>query len=228
MLPFIAERRSDPDLATRTDVLSVLLKVRDEDGNGLSDSAIRDDLVTLVLAGHETTATTLSWLFDALLHRPEVLARVRAEAETGETGYTHAVINETLRLRPPVPFTSRVTTTSYRLGDHVLEPGTRIVLYIDAVNKNPKTYAQPHEFHAERFLHQRPNMYAWIPFGGGLKRCLGASFSMIELTTVLHTLLLHGDFRPASTKEESPVRRSVVVVPRNGTRLFYRPRESEK
>ncbi|MFD6453553.1 cytochrome P450, partial [Nocardia sp. NPDC060220] len=224
LAPVIAQRRRDPGLADRTDILSLMLITRDEDGNGLSDSEIRDDLITLMLAGHETTATTLAWLFDALLHRPDVLATIQAEAETGETTHTHAVINETLRLHPPVPFTSRVTTGRYELGDYVLDPGTRIVLYIDAVNKNPATYDHPHEFQADRFLHRRPDAYAWIPFGGGVKRCLGASFSMTELTTVIHTMLTNGRYTAADSDEERPVRRSVVVVPRHGTCIRYRPR----
>lgn len=223
VLPEIARRRREGETG-RTDILALLLAARDDSGESLSDSEIRDDLVTLALAGHETTATALAWLLDVLLHRPAVLDVVREEAETGETAYTHAVINETLRLHPPNSFTGRITTDNYVLGDHMIEPGTRIVLCIDAVNKYAGTYELPDEFVPTRFLHKRPETYAWIPFGGGVKRCLGASFAMVELTTIVHTLLLRGDVSAVSADEERPVRHSVVTVPRRGTRIHYRPR----
>ncbi|KAA1420352.1 cytochrome P450 [Nocardioides humilatus] len=224
VLPAIAERRTAPDLETRTDMLSLMLGARTEDGEGLTDEEVRDDLITVMLAGHETTATTLAWLFDELLHNPQALAEVQREADEGGTDVTHAIINECLRLHAPVPFTGRVTTAAYELGGHTLPAGAHIVLYIDAINKNPATYDRPDEFVADRFLHERPNNFAWLPFGGGIKRCLGASFSMVELTTVLHTMLRNGTF-VAAGKPEAPVRRSVVVVPRHGTRVRYRPRK---
>ncbi len=224
VLPLIAERRSDPASVERTDILSMLVAARTEDGDQLSDNEIRDDLITLMLAGHETTATTLSWSVDLLLHHPAALERVRAEAQDGTTDYTEAVINETLRLRPAAPITGRMTVGHYQLGDYTLEPGTRIVLLLDAVNRNPKTYSDPHAFQPERFLGARPDPYGWIPFGGGLKRCIGASFSMCELTTILHTLLREGDLRPVSAALETPPRRAApVLVPRHGTRVYFRP-----
>ncbi|MEU7145904.1 cytochrome P450 [Nocardia sp. NPDC046473] len=222
--PLIAQRRRDPELSARQDMLSLLMCARTDTGEAMTDSEIIADLITLMLAGHETSATTLSWMFDELLHRPDALARVRAEAETGATEYTMAVINETMRLRPPVPFTARVTTGHYQLGDYLLEPGTRIVLYIDAVNKNPRTYLEPHRFQPERFLGTRPSTYGWIPFGGGIKRCLGASFSQRELIIATHTLLREGDFTPVHSHEDRPVRRSAVVIPRGGVEIRYRPR----
>ncbi len=224
VLPLIAERRSDSQCASRTDILSMLVAAGTEDGEGLSDNEIRDDLITLMLAGHETTATTLAWMVDLLLHHPSVLARVRAEAQSGATAYTEAVINETLRLWPPAPITGRMTACRYQLGDYTLEPGTRIVLLLDAVNRDPRTYDDPDEFRPERFVGTRANLSAWIPFGGGLKRCLGASFSVCELTTVMHTLLREGQLRPVSPRPEAPrVQAAPVVVPRHGTRVYFRP-----
>ena len=170
----------------------MLVDARTEDGEGLSDKEIRDDLVTLVLAGHETTATTLAWTVDLLLHHPEALARVRAEARDGGSAYTEAVINETLRLWPSALITGRMTAGRYQLGDYTLEPGTRIVLLLDAVNRDPDSYPDPDEFRPERFLGSRPQPYAWIPFGGGIKRCIGAAFAMCELVTVPHTVLREG------------------------------------
>ena len=207
LTPMIAARRQDADLHDRTDIMSLLLTVRSEDGEYLTDKEIRDDLVTLVLAGHETTATTLAWMVDLLLHHPDVLAKVQAEAEAGEsTAYTQAVINETLRIRPPSPFTGRYTAGDYRLGGYTVPARTRIVPHIGEVNLNAETYDHPHEFRPERFLDASPPTYAWIPFGGGIKRCLGASFSVLELTVVLQTLLRCGSFEAVHDDQDRQVR----------------------
>ncbi len=219
----IRKRRADPQLGKQNDVLAVLMRATDENGNGLSDSEIRDDLITLMLAGHETTATTLAWLMDLLLHHPECLARVRAEAINGDTTYTTAVIHEALRLRPPVPFTGRYVAEQFRLGGHTIAPGTHIVVHINALNHHPGSYAEPDAFKPERFLDTKPPTYAWLPFGGGIKRCVGANFSMLELQTVLHSMLRNGEFRSASQRQERVVRRSVVLVPKRGTRVFFHP-----
>ena len=137
LTPMIAARRQDADLHERTDIMSLLLTARSEDGEYLTDKEIRDDLVTLVLAGHETTATTLAWMVDLLLHHPRVLAEVQAEADAAEsTAYTQAVINETLRIRPPSPFTGRYTAGDYRLGGYTVPARTRIVPHIGEVNLN--------------------------------------------------------------------------------------------
>ena len=222
LMPLIAARRADP--ALDAGILGMLVDARTEDGDCLSDKEIRDDLVTLVLAGHETTATTLAWVVDLLLHHPAELERVRAQALAGETAYTEAVINETLRLWPPAPITGRMTTGRYRLGDYTLEPGTRIVLLLDVVNRDPQAYPDPDEFRPERFLGVRPQSPAWIPFGGGIKRCIGAAFAMCELVTVLHTLLRESELEPVSDRQESPPWHAApVLVPRNGTRVLFRP-----
>lgn len=221
VMPLIAEARGERE---RTDVLAILANATTEDGDRLSDNVIRADLITLMLAGHETTATTLAWLLNLVLHHPEVLARLRGDIQSGQTEYTQAVINETLRLRPAAPITGRMTVGRYRLGDYTLDPGTRIVLLLDAINRDPQTYPDPDEFRPERFLGQRPHPYAWVPFGGGIKRCLGASFSMCEMTTMLQTMLRHGDFQPVSERPEAPSSRAApVVVPRHGTRVYFNP-----
>lgn len=220
LLPLIAARRADP--GREAGILGMLVDARGENGERLSDREIRDDLVTLVLAGHETTATTLAWVVDLLLHHPKALERVRAEALDGQTRYTEAVINETLRLWPPAPITGRMTAGEYRLGDYTLAPGTRIVLLLDVINRNPDSYPDPDEFRPERFLDGRPAPYAWVPFGGGMKRCIGASFAMCELVTVLHTLLREARLEPASRHPERPRGRATpVLVPRNGTRVRF-------
>lgn len=222
VLPLIAARRADP--GRPAGILGMLVDARGEDGECLSEKEIRDDLVTLVLAGHETTATTLAWVVDLLLHHPEVLERVAVEAREGGTAYTEAVINETLRLWPPAPITGRMTAGRYRLGDYTLEPGTRIVLLLDVINRDPDRYPDPDDFRPERFLGQRPPASAWVPFGGGVKRCIGAAFAMCELTTVLHTLLREGRLEPADSRPERPRGRAgPVLVPRNGTRVYFTP-----
>jgi cytochrome P450 len=223
VMPLIARRRNDPRLSEQLDILALLMCARGDDGERLSDSEIRDDLITLMLAGHETTATTLAWIFDLLLHHPDALRRVQAEAESGEEAFTTAVINETLRVRPPAPLTARVAAQPFAIGGYRIEAGTRIVVHIIAINRNPRIYDYPNEFRPERFLGSRPETYAWVPFGGGIKRCLGASFSMRELTTVLHTLLREGEFSAVDEKPEKIVRRSIMLAPRYGTRVRFRP-----
>jgi cytochrome P450 len=149
---------------------------------------------------------------------------VREEAVGGGESFTTAVIHETLRVRPPAPLTSRVAAKPFVIGNYRVPAGTRIVIHIIAVNRNPATYDEPHEFRPERFLGTRPQTYAWVPFGGGVKRCLGAAFSMRELTTVLHVLLREGEFTAVDAKPERIVRRSIMLAPRNGTRVRFRPR----
>ena len=224
VMPLIARRRNDPHLSEQLDILALLMCARGDDGEALSDSEIRDDLITLILAGHETTATTLAWIFDLLLHHPDALRRVEAEALSGEEAFTAAVINETLRVRPPAPFTARVAAQPFPIGGYRVEAGTRIVVHIIAINRNPHIYEHPNEFRPERFLGTRPETYAWVPFGGGIKRCLGAAFTMRELITVLHVLLREGEFSAVDEKPERIVRRSIMLAPRFGTRVTLRLR----
>ena len=224
VMPLIGRRRNDPHLSKQLDILALLMCARGDDGEALSDSEIRDDLITLILAGHETTATTLAWIFDLLLHHPDALRRVEAEALSGEEAFTAAVINETLRVRPPAPFTARVAAQPFPIGGYRVEAGTRIVVHIIAINRNPDIYEHPNEFRPERFLGTRPETYAWVPFGGGIKRCLGAAFTMRELITVLHVLLREGEFSAVDEKPERIVRRSIMLAPRFGTRVTLRLR----
>ncbi len=224
VMPLIARRRNDPRLSEQLDILALLMCARGDDGEQLSDSEIRDDLITLILAGHETTATTLAWIFDLLLHHPDALRRVQAEAVSGEEAFTTAVINETLRIRPPAPFTARVAARPFPIGGYLIEAGTRIVVHIIAINRNPHIYEHPNEFRPERFLGNRPETYAWVPFGGGIKRCLGAAFSMRELITLLHVLLREGEFSAVDESPERIVRRSIMLAPRFGTRVTLRLR----
>jgi cytochrome P450 len=227
VMPLIAQRRNDPGLAEQVDILALLMRARGDGGEQLSDSEIRDDLITLMLAGHETTATTLAWAFDLLLHHSDALRRVQSDSISGEEAFTTAVINETLRVRPPAPLTARVAARPFEIGGYRVDAGTRIVVHIIAINRNASIYEHPHEFRPERFLDTRPQTYAWVPFGGGVKRCLGASFSMRELITVMHVLLREGEFSAVDEKPEKIVRRSIMLAPRYGTRVRFRPSTGE-
>ncbi len=223
VMPLIAQRRDDPRLNEQHDILSLLTRARGDDGERLSDSEIRDDVITLMLAGHETTATTLAWVFDLLVHHPDALRRVQSEALSGDEAFTTAVIHETLRIRPPAPLTSRVAAQSFPIGGYRVDAGTRIIVHIIAINRDPHIYEDPNEFRPERFLGTRPQTHAWIPFGGGAKRCLGASFSMRELVTVVHALLREGEFSAVDEKPEMIQRRSIMLAPRYGARVRFRP-----
>jgi cytochrome P450 len=227
VMPMIALRRRDVDLHDYTDIMSLMLSARTDDGEYLTDREIRDDLVTLVLAGYETTATTFAWMIDFLLHYPAALDQVQTEADSGEsTVFTEAVINETLRLRPPSPFTGRYVADNYQLGDYLLPRGARILLNIAEVNINPESYEFPQEFRPERFNGHHPLPYAWIPFGGGVKRCLGASLSIALLTRALHIVLTATNLEPVHHRQDRQVLRGPVLFPHRGVLVSSSPRSA--
>ncbi len=217
----IAERRRDPGLDQREDVLSMLLLARDEDGEGLGDAELRDELITLLLAGHETTATTLAWTFERLTRHPEKLERVVAEAAAGgDAPYTEAVIAETLRTRPVVPLVARVLQSPVTVGQgrFRLPTGTRVAPAIILVHNREDLYPDPLEFRPERFLDEPAGTYTWLPFGGGLRRCLGASFAQMEIRVVLHAVLARVELEPVGA-DERVGRRGFTLVPARGARV---------
>ncbi len=222
LTPMIAARRQDPDLHDRTDIMSLLLTARSEDGEYLTDKEIRDDLVTLG-AGRTRNDRHHVGLDDRLVAAsPRRAGQGAGRSRSGRIDkYTEAVINETLRIRPPSPFTGRYTAGNYRLGEYTVPAGTRIVPHIGEVNLNAETYDHPHEFRPERFLDASPPTYAWIPFGGGIKRCLGASFSLLELTVTLQTLLRSGSFEAVHKSQDRQVRRGIVLLPHRGVPVRY-------
>jgi cytochrome P450 family 135 len=211
----ISERRSDP----RDDILSMLLAARFEDGAPMSDAEIRDQLITLLLAGHETTATGLAWTFDLLLRHPRALARLVDEIDTGSgDAYTRAVVAESLRLRPVVPLAGRRLASELTVGAHVLPPGTDVTPAIWLTHTRANTYPEPYAFRPERFLEGAPSTYAWIPFGGGVRRCLGAAFAEMEMRVALAEILRRRVLRPApGTRAERVARRNVTFSPAGGT-----------
>jgi cytochrome P450 len=189
----------------------------------MSDSELRDQLMTLLLAGHETTATGLAWTFDLLLHRPEAEERLRAEVEAGETEYLDAVIEESLRVRPVVPITGRLLRQPATLGGYDLESGTVVLVAIYMAHTNPDVYPDPYAFRPERFLDDDPETYSWVPFGGGTRRCIGAAFAQMEMRVVLQTVLRSVRLTAARPALEKPVRRNVTFSPRDGTRVIAAP-----
>jgi cytochrome P450 family 135 len=213
----IAERRADPGLEERDDILSMLVAARFEDGSRMRDGEVRDQLMTLLMAGHETTATALAWAFDLLFRAPDKLQRLRDEVEEGGHDYLDAVIEETLRVRPVVPFVGRQLAAAAELGGYRLPSGTVVMPAIYLVHTRPDTYPEPHAFRPERFLDGGPDTYSWIPFGGGTRRCIGAAFAQLEMRVVLSTILRRAELRPASREPERMVRRNVTLSPRGGT-----------
>jgi cytochrome P450 len=216
----IARRRAATDLEERTDVLSMLLLARDEHGDAMTDAELRDELLTLLVAGHETTATGLAWAFELLLRNPAVLARTEGAVADGDTTYLDAVVKETLRRRTVVPGVGRVVRGEpFRLNGYVIPPGIEINPSIAGMHRRSDSYPDPTEFRPERFLGEDPpDTYTWIPFGGGTRRCLGASFATFEMRVVIERVLARAWLVPVGRPERS-VRKGVTIVPRRGVRV---------
>jgi cytochrome P450 family 135 len=217
----IAERRRAEDLAERDDVLSMLVLARHEDGSPMSDAEIRDELLTLLVAGHETTATALSWAVERLVRHPEKLERLRAEALAGgEEPYLTATIQETLRLRPVIVLVIRRLTEPVELGGYELPARVCATPSIHLIHRHPEIYPEPDRFLPERFLDNPPGTYTWIPFGGGVRRCLGAAFAQFEMAVVLRELVKRHQVRPAREGSERPFRRAITETPRHDAEVI--------
>jgi cytochrome P450 len=217
----IAERRAmDATLrAQRKDILSMLVEAEHEDGSPMGDAEIRDQLATLVLAGHETTATALTWAMDLLLRNDEVLARLRASGSDDDE-YLDAVCREVLRIRPVVPMVGRTVTEPVRIGSHDVPAGTDLAVAMLITHHREDVFPEPARFRPERFLAGGAEVpsYGWLPFGGGVRRCIGASFAQFELATILR-VLADSPLRLAMRRPE-PVRATgVTIVPGRGVRV---------
>jgi cytochrome P450 len=212
----IRERRGAPDLAQRDDVLSMLLQARHEDGSEMSDEELRDQLMTLLVAGHETTASSLAWAVERLVRNPRVLARLRDEVAAGEDEYVDAVCKETLRLRPILALVLRRLTEPMEIGGRLLPAGANIAPCIYLVHRRADIYPEPYAFRPERFIEQPAGTYTWIPFGGGVRRCLGASFAQFEMRVVLRELVRRLELRTADERPERVTRRAITLVPERG------------
>ncbi len=216
----IDEHRGRDDLGERDDILSMLLSATFEDGSKMDDAELRDQLMTLLLAGHETTATGLAWTFDLLLHDQPRLDRLQAELEAGEHEYLDAVINESLRIRPVVTFTGRKLREDAELAGYELPDGTVVLVGIYLAHTRADVFENPFAFEPERFLGDRaPETYSWVPFGGGTRRCIGAAFAQLEMRVAIETILRSRKLLPAARELERPTRRNVTLSPANGTRV---------
>jgi len=213
----ISERRAEESFEDRDDILSILMAARFEDGDGLTDVDLRDQLLTLLLAGHETTATALAWTFDLLLRHAEPLQRLRDSLEAGEDEYLRATISEALRLRPVVPLAGRRLGAELSVDGLTLPAGTDVTPAIWLTHTRADVYPEPFAFRPERFLDEAPDTYAWIPFGGGVRRCIGAAFSEFEMRIVLREVLTRCELHKADPAPEKIGRRSITLSPRGGT-----------
>jgi cytochrome P450 family 135 len=220
----IRHRRASRDLDERHDVLSLLMRSRYDDGSSPSDDHLRDELMTLLIAGHESTATALAWAFELLLRHPDMLARLRDEIDSGQEQYADAVVKETLRLRPVVPFVLRHLTQPTEIGHRVLPAGTWIAPCAYLIHRREDIYPQPLRFRPERFLEQPQGAYTWMPFGGGVRRCLGAGFAQAEMRRVLQTVVSHADLVPAQAQPEAIRARFITLAPSRGARVVLRNR----
>ena len=216
----IGRRRDAPDLEEREDVFSMLLCARDEDGERMTGQELRDELVTLLLAGHETTATGLAWTFELLMRNPRVLARAREAVAADDDAYLDAVVKEALRIRPVVPGIGRVVRGApFELTGYTIPEGVEINPSISSIHRRADRYPDPRDFRPERFLgDDAPDTYTWIPFGGGTRRCVGASFAQLEMRVVVKRVLERTELVPVSPKAEKVLRRGITMVPKEGVR----------
>jgi cytochrome P450 family 135 len=214
----IAAHRANPE--GREDILALLIAAGGEDGPPLSDEELRDQVMTLLVAGHETTSTTLAWCFERLLRHPRCLERLQQEIATDAgDAYLDAVVNETLRTRPVIDQAVRTLTSPTAIGGYMLPAGTTVAASIRGVQLS-EAYANPAEFRPERFLERLPPPYTLIPFGGGVRRCVGASFAVMEIKAILRTTLKQVRLRATEQKPEHPVRwRRFTVTPSRGGRV---------
>jgi cytochrome P450 len=218
----IRRRRGEPDLDERGDVLSLLLRARDEDGGEMSDIELRDELMTMLLAGHETTATALAFAFDLILREPSVVARLREEADAGDDRYLDAVVSESLRLRPVIDANERTLTTPRTVAGWELPAGIRVYPAILVVQLREDLYPEPRRFRPERFLQGQARPYSWLPFGGGIRRCIGAALAQAEMAEVIRTVVCRVEIEPVRPRREPVVLRGITMVPRHGTPVAVR------
>jgi cytochrome P450 len=224
--PVIAARRRADDLDERADILSLLLRATTEDGELLSDRELRDELLTLVLAGFETTANSLAWTWERLLRTPAAHERLREAVRCGEQADEHveATIVEGMRSRPVIPIVGRRVTVPWQLGEYVVPAQTAISVSILLVHHREDLYPEPFAFRPERWLDRKPGTYEWLPFGGGTRRCLGAALAMAEQRVVLTAMARRLDLEADRPDPEHAHHRNVTMIPARGARAVLRAR----
>ncbi|MDS1114384.1 cytochrome P450 [Gordonia westfalica] len=215
----ITKSRNDPRLEERDDILALMLRSTYEDGTGMDDEEIGDELLTMLAAGHETTGTTLAWAFERLLRHPGVLAELAAEVDAGGTEYRHATILETQRSRPVIDFAARhVVADHLELGPWRIPRGHNVMVSIALLHDDSREFADPERFDPTRFLGTTPPP-AWLPFGGGTRRCIGAAFATMEMDVVLRTVLSDFELLPTDDRAERWFSRGVAYAPSRGGRI---------
>jgi cytochrome P450 len=221
----IARRRRE-DLEERRDILSLLLQARGEEGEPLTDAEIRDELLTLVLAGHETTANSLAWAWERLVRTPDAHERLVAAVRSGDGAEEaiEATITETMRSRPVVPIVGRRVKRPWRLGEYAVPADTPVLISILLLHHREDLYPEPYEFRPERWLDRKPGTYEWLPFGGGIRRCLGAALAMAEQRVVLEAMARRLDMGAADPEPERALHRNVTMIPRHGARVIVTSR----
>jgi cytochrome P450 family 135 len=212
----IARRRREADLGERSDVLSLLLQARDEEGRAMSDAELRDELFTMLAAGHETTATGLAFAIELLLRHPAALARLREAVENDDDAYVAAVGKETLRLRPVIDAAERTLTKPRVVAGWELPPGVKVYPAIALVHYRPDLYPDPDEFRPERFVDDGAESYSWLPFGGGIRRCIGAALAQAEMSEVLSVIASRAELAPVREEPDPVVLRGITLVPKHG------------
>jgi cytochrome P450 len=215
----IERRRSELDLDERSDVLSLLLRARDEHGEAMTSGELRDELFTMLAAGHETTATALAFAFELLLRNPSVLARLREELEADDDAYLEAVVKETLRLRPVLDAAERTLTAPRTVAGWQLPAGVKVYPGIALVHMREDLYPRAREFRPERFLEEGAESYSWLPFGGGIRRCIGAALAQAEMAEVLRIAVPAVSLRPLRERPDPVVLRGITLAPRYGVRV---------
>ncbi|MGH3560563.1 MAG: cytochrome P450, partial [Mycobacterium sp.] len=221
----IEDVRADPNFENRTDILSLLLRSSYEDGAVMSRKEIGDELLTLLAAGHETTASTLAWVFERLSRQPELLAALAAEADTDENALRRAAIREVQRTRTVIDATGRhVYAPTIELGEWVIPRGYSVIVAISEIHRNADAFPNPERFDPQRYIDGNPPTFAWIPFGGGTRRCPGSAFANMEMDVVLRTVLRHFTIEPTTKPGEKWHARGVAFTPKNGGRIVVHPR----
>jgi cytochrome P450 len=219
----IADARRDPAFEERNDVLALMLQARYEDGSPISDEHVADELLTLLAAGHETTATTLAWAVERLRRHPRLLTRLAAEVDVGGSELLQATIFEVQRTRPVINGTARMTRTRIKLGEWVIPERHVVLVSISLAHAAERNFTDAAAFDPDRFVGNPPDTHAWIPFGGGIRRCIGAAFANMEMTVTLRTLLREFEFGSTYAPGESPHSRGVATAPgRGGRAVVYR------
>jgi cytochrome P450 len=223
----IAERRAAADLGDRRDILSLLLQATTEDGETLTDQELRDELLTLVLAGHETTANSLAWAWERLVRFPEAHDRLREAVRSGDgADEVERVIQEAMRSRPVIPMIGRRVALPWRLGEYAVPADTPVLMSILLIHHREDLYPDPFAFRPERWEDRKPGTYDWIPFGGGIRRCLGAALAMAEQRVVLEAMARRLDLVADDPEPERAVHRNVTMIPSRGARAIVRSRVS--